>query len=539
MRFDERRRLLWPLLLAVAFIFIPIIPFLAYPIGFWCSNDYQPLGLANALNMAYRLADLRFYAAEGMTNHPGVPFYFMSWLALAFTGYPVATPGQGFFRAVVDHVEDYYRISVYIAALVGAAAVYLFARTALRLLPIGVVVVALLIWLVSTPATILAFVTTGNEPVALLINAFFLVVLVRIASDSDIDPKVMVLAGFVGAFAYLNKLAYVYVPLALVSAIFWKAVFCGVGWRRGARLIALSFFIFIGVIVAAGYFVLGWNAFIYLLKFHRNVILGSGRYGTGSQVVISATAVWHAITATADDKTYALPLALIAGAALFTAGLVVGFKNRRENSVAIIAIGAGLAALLSALSVMKHYDSHYTAGVSAALPGCVLACYLLAKDWSWRLHFSAIAAACIAVLLMTGPVLLDIRDTMAFGSATSRLVLEDMKEVDARTAATKGLIDFTYRVPFPQYLEGFVVHFAGIPRLSEEYVKNKGNIKNDLAAPSDTDDVGAYVLDKSYFPDAAAVRNAPKLDPLGFDAARFNAGDELIELHRVFLVIRK
>jgi hypothetical protein len=137
---------------------------------------------------------------------------------------------------------------------------------------------------------------------------------------------------------------------------------------------------------------------------------------------------------------------------LFTAGLVMGFKNRQENKVAIIAIGAGLAAFFSALSVMKHYDSHYTAGVSAALPGCVLACYLLARGWNWRLRFSAIAVAWIAVLLMTGPVLLNIRDRMSLGSSASRLVLEDMQEVDARTAVTKGLIDFTYRVPFPQYL---------------------------------------------------------------------------------------
>jgi hypothetical protein len=60
-----------------------------------------------------------------------------------------------------------------------------------------------------------------------------------------------------------------------------------------------------------------------------------------------------------------------------------------------------------------------------------------------------------------------------------------------------------------------------------------------LAAPSGTDIVGAYVLDKSYFPDAAAVRNAPKFDPLGAEPDHFEPGDELVELHKVFLVIRK
>ena len=101
-----RSRLVWPCILAASLFFIPIILLFAYPLSFWCSTDNEPVGLANALNMAYRLADLRLYPAEGMTNHPGVQFYFMSWLALAFTGYPVAGAGQEFFQAVIDHADD-------------------------------------------------------------------------------------------------------------------------------------------------------------------------------------------------------------------------------------------------------------------------------------------------------------------------------------------------------------------------------------------------------------------------------------------------
>jgi hypothetical protein len=255
MNSSTHRTLGWSLLLSASFFCIAPVLFHFYPIGFWSSTDYEPLGLADALNMAYRLADVRLYASEGMNSHPGVPFYLMSWLALALAGYPVATTGQTqFFRDVVDHVEVYHTASIYVAAFVGSLGVYVFARTALRLISVGATVVALLLWLVSTPATIECFITTGLEPVALLINGLFLVTLVRLASDTEIDPKVIILAGFVGAFAYLNKLAYVYVPLALVSAIFWKAAFCGIGWRRGSALIALSFFTFVGVVVATGYF---------------------------------------------------------------------------------------------------------------------------------------------------------------------------------------------------------------------------------------------------------------------------------------------
>jgi|SRR5665213_880198 len=540
MKSGRPSNLIWLLILAAVFFFIPAVLFSVYPLGFWSSTDYEPLGLADALNMAYRLGDLRLYAAEGMTGHPGVQFYLTSWLALALSGHPVATgDAYSFFRDVVDHVEDYHRITVYLAGLIGSAGIFLFARFALKLIPLGATVAALLLWLVSTPATIICFMSTGFEPFALLINGIFLMVLVRIAFDRDLDPWMMVLAGCVGAFAYLNKLSYAYIPLALVTAIFWKAVFCGIGWRRGTKMIAISFFTFVGVIIATGYLVIGSNAFIAMLRFHRNVILGSGLYGTGSQVVVSEAGVLRAIMAIPGDGAWAVPLALIGGAALWIAGLVAGFRNRQDNSVAIIAIGAGLAGLFAALSVLKHYDSHYTAGVSAALPGCVLACWLLAGSWNPRLRLAGVAAVWVAISLMTGPVLRHVGGALADISETSRLAAVDMKQVSAATAGLKRAVGYTYRVPFPQYVEGFVVHFAGIPRLTEEYVENRGGITNSIVGPPGAEDDGAYVIDKAYFPDIAAIESAANLDPLGPKPVQFEPGDRLIEFHTVFLLIRK
>ncbi len=538
MKLVESKFLFWPFVLAAGFILIPIVLFSVYPIGFWSSTDYEPLGLADALNMAYRLADLRLYAAEGMTNHPGVPFYFMSWLALALSGHPVATGEQGhFFRDVVDHVEDYHRAAVYVAALAGSIGVFVFARTALRLIPTGAVVLALLAWLVSTPATILCFMYTGFEPAAMLVNALFLVVLATLAFEREIDPKVIVLAGFVGAFAYLNKLAYAYVPLALVCAIFWKAYFLRLGWRRSTGLIALSFFTFVAVVVATGYFIIGWKAFVYLLRFHRNVILGSGLYGAGDHVVVSGAGVWRAITAIPGDRAYAVPLALIAGVGLYIAGLFTGIRNRQNDGIAVMGIGTGLAALLSALSVLKHYDTHYTAAVAATLPGCVLACFLLARDWHSKIRFTAVAVITLAIMLMTGPVLLEVRDALTFKVDITRVAVADMKEVSARTAGLERVVDFTYRVPFPQFVEGFVVNYAGVPRLTEEYVRARVGITNDIRGETNSE-IGAYVFDKTYFPNAQAIMSAPVLDKWALRPERFDAHDELIELRRVFLLIR-
>jgi hypothetical protein len=541
MKIGEREILLWALMAAAAFFLIPVGLFLAYPIGFWSSgSDNEPLGLANALNLAYRLADLRMYPAIGLTNHPGVQFYLMSWLALAVSGHPFAAGGhEPFFQDVIDHVEDYHRAIIAIAALVGAAGVFVFARTALRLIPVGATAVGLLLWLVSTPATILYFMSPGFESVALLVNSLFLVVLVRIAFDRELSRATVILAGCVGAFAYLNKLSYIYVPVALFSAIFWKAVFWRIGWSRVAALVGLSVFAFIATMLLVGYFVIGWSSFTSMLRFHRSVILGSGLYGEGDRIVVDGNKVWLAIRSIPGHKTYAIPLALIAGGALYIAGLVAGFRDRQNHGAAIVGIGAGLAALFSALTVLKHYDPHYTAGVSATLPACAVAFWLFAQTWNRWLRLSAATIACLTVLLMAEPVLSGITAALAAKSDATRSALEDTKEIDAQTAGMKRVVDFAYRVPFPQYAQGFVVYYAGVPRLTQEHLQNRRGVTNSLTEHLVTEDIGAYVIDKNYFRDVEAVKSAPNLDLLGPKPVRFNEGDELIELRTVFLLIRK
>ena len=57
MKFNLRKLPSWPLFLAIAFFLIPVLAAVSYPISFWLGTDYETLGLADALNLAYRLAD--------------------------------------------------------------------------------------------------------------------------------------------------------------------------------------------------------------------------------------------------------------------------------------------------------------------------------------------------------------------------------------------------------------------------------------------------------------------------------------------------
>jgi hypothetical protein len=539
MNFSLRGLPFWPLALAVIFFAISTLLAISYPSSFWMVTDYEPHGLANALNMAYRLADRQMYQADGLAYHPGVPFYLMSWLALAIIGYPVATGAPSFFSTVIEHVDDYHRASLCLAAVVGAAGVYFFARAARALVPVGVTIIALSAWLVSTPAVLLTFMSPSIDSFALIINALFFAVLVPLAYEDKVDPSIIIFAAGVGAFAYLNKLSYVYIPVALLAAILVKLVFGKAGWLRAPLLLLLFLASLVLFTLAVALLVIGWEGFDKVLTYHQNVIMGSELYGTGSPTVVSKDEVWRAIAAIPSDRTYAVPLALIGGAGVGIGGLVTLFRRGGNVSLAAISIGTGVTAVLSALSVLKHYNIHYTAGVAATLPACVVCCYLLARSWSLRFPTvgAALAASVIFFLAfqMKGPLI----HTLAGRTQNSQLTAADLGELSSHLAEYKRGVEFAYRVPFAQYGEGFVVTFASVPRLTYDYLQTRPQTISSMVAGLVTRDVGAYVIDKNYFRDVESVKAASNVALLGPKPVKFEEGDRLIELRTVFLLMRK
>ncbi len=537
MNLDLRGSFSWPSVFAVLFFAIPLLLFYSYPSSFWANTDYQPLGLADALNLAYRIADRQMYFAKGMTDHPGVPFYFMSWLALALTGYPVASEGPGFLDTVIAHVETYYWITVWLGALVGSTGVYILTRTARNLVPTEVVAIGLLIWLVSTPATLLVFLHPSIDTFAIAINGLFFAILVRLAYDRDISPSVTTLSACVGAFAYLNKLSYIYIPLALAVAGIANLAFRKAGWVRGSLLSALFVFSFLLVIVATGFLIIRWDGFDELLRFHKTVIRGSGLYGTGDQVVVDSAAIWRAVAGIWADRTYAVVIALVGGIGLVVGGLATGLKRPQHVPVAVIGIGTGVASILSAIFVMKHYLQHYTAGVSATLPASAVGCYLVAKSWSYNFRIARTALAATAILLMADQARRRLIPALAASTNTSQLAKTDLQEIPAYVAGSKGTVEFAYRTPFAWYGEGFVVVFASVPRLTDDYLQTRVGTISSMTAGLVNRDIGAYVIDKGYFPTVESIKAAPNVALLGPKLVAFNEGDKLIELRTVFLLI--
>jgi hypothetical protein len=538
MKSGARGSLGWPLVLAAGVFVILLLLALAYPSSFWGVTDYEPLGLANALNMAYRLADQQMYDAAGMSYHPGVPFYVLSWLALAIAGYPIAYKEPNFFRAVIDHVEDYHRMILLLAALVGASAVYLFARTVRSLVPTSVIFIAILLWLVSTPATLLMFMSPSIDSFAILINALLMSVLVPLAFEKDLDPWLLVLAGGVGALGYLNKLSYIYVPLALCIATLAKLFFSRVGRWRGLWLLTVYLGSLLIITIATAFVIMGWQAFTSLLSFHRSVIFGSELYGTGSQTVVSQHEIWRAITSIAPNRAYAVPIALCGGIAVALGGLITGWRCRDRIDVAIIGVASGSSAALSALFVLKHYDIHYTAGVSATLPACVVAGYLLLQAWKIPFRIASMATVSLALVLMAVGVERVVIPIASSRVRASQLAQADLQEIDSYLAKSGRALEFGYRAPFAEYGEGFVIIYGSVPRMTYDYFRSRPKIISSPARRYISRDIGAYVIDKAIFPTAESVKTAPNVALMDPNPVRFGDADKLIELRTVFLLIR-
>lgn len=539
MSFDLHRRWPWSLGFAILFLSLPPILFALYPSSFWANTDYEPLGLADALNLAYRLADRQMYPARGMMDHPGVPFYFMSWLALALAGYPTATSDPGFFATVIANVERFHQNAIWLGALVGAIGIYVFARTAQKLAPAGVVALGLIVWLVSTPAVLLMFLSPSIDSFAIFINALFLTVLVRIAYDRDLLMGVTALSAATGAFAYLNKLSYIYVALALAATGILNLTFRKPGWMRAGRLCILFGAIFFLVVLAVGFAIIGREGFHDLYQFHKSIFRGSGMYGTGQGGMVSSEALWRAVAAIPADRAYAMVLALCGGAILIAGGLATGLRGAPHFPAAIISIGAGFACSLSAIIVMKHYALHYTAGVAATLPAGMVGGYLLLKDWGFRPGASGAVLAIVVSLLMATQTMPALISVLASRSSTTELAKADYEDIHTHLAGEKRVVEFVYRVPFADFGEGFVVTYGSVPRLTEAYRRSRPNVVSSMTVDLVDREVGAFVLDKGYFPTAESIRTAANIALLASKPITMQDGDRLIELRTTFLVIRR
>jgi hypothetical protein len=534
------RNWLFPLVFALPFVAVPPLLFHFYPVPFWTAGEAEWIAVGNAMNMAYRLADLKMYSAIGMSGHPGVPFYYISWLALAFSGLPVAYGGDGFFNAVLGRLEQFQTINIWLAAIAGAAGILVFAREARKLVPVWVVALALLLWIGSTPWTMVAFVSPTNESFGMLINALFFCALVRVAGDEEFLPRVTIFAATVSAFAYLNKLSFINVALALVAASMLSFLFRRASVRQCVKSSALFNGVCFGIILFVGIFLIGWNEFLATLRFHKNVILGSGLYGSGNEYVVAGSAILDALKSIPADKVYCLAIAPVFGLLLVAGGfLTAAFRGREHLPAAIICVGAGTAAVLAAASVIKHYHAHYSSSVSPTLAVCLVAFYLLAYAWNYRPRLAWALALVAAIVLMTRETVPALAEHLNSKIKVNEMAQADLKDIEKLPIDKNTSIAFTYSAPFAMFGEGFVMYLACVPRLIAEYHRDRPRMFSASAPDSPPRNVGAVVIHKAYFPTVDSIIKTSS-DLATFDKVPlgYREGDRIVELRTVFVLLR-
>ena len=166
------------------------------------------------------------------------------------------------------------------------------------------------------------------ESFALLINALFFAVLVRLAYQQQLNERVVILAGCIGAVAYLNKLSYLYIPIALMSAIVVRLLLDRTDRKRAFRLLVYLSVSGLHVDRSRGRgLIIGWQAFRDVLVFHKQVILGSGLYGHGDKTLVSGSAFWNALVAVPANRAYGIAIALLGSIGLGIGGLVTAFRK--------------------------------------------------------------------------------------------------------------------------------------------------------------------------------------------------------------------
>jgi hypothetical protein len=181
---------------------------------------------------------------------------------------------------------------------------------------------------------------------------------------------------------------------------------------------------------------------------------------------------------------------------------------------------------------------HYTAGVSSTLPADAAALYLLVRSWGYKPRLIEAALVATVILIMAYETLPPVLSTLEARVQRGELAKTDLQEIRSKLADGKRVIAFLYRSPFSWYGEGFVIYNASVPRLTDEYRKSRRTMFSASAGLANRD-VDAYVIDKSYFPTADSVRASTNLTLFEPKPVTFESGDKLVELHTVFLLIRR
>ena len=446
------------LLLAIGVLATWLTICFVWPVQFWtANNDYVYLSLGHAIHFQTSL-HANVESDYGLLSHPGVPFYFASWLALRAAA--LLDSGNDIVRSALSNPDHFFWATRIIAGLIGSAAIAA-AWFLLRGITAPWRLLAILAFFAGAPASLrYGLVLLGNETFALplAVLLFWAVSLCARASPKANWP--WLLLGAVAALGYTVKLLYLDLLVAAVAVAAidscWESrrlnMTLIIGLVRRTGLVAIAFLAVAGSILIT---TLGRSGLYVLLLFHKSLFTHSGSYGHGDIGFVSATAVHEALVSWFAEL--ALPYLL----ALVVAGLFVVVRGKPGVTLdrfTVLWTTAELAAILSAVTaVLKHFDWHYVVSICAILPFAFLP-ILAQRRIRW------IAAAGIVGSL--GFTTFHAAREFSQESRAAAAIKEDETRILAMPLLPGEARLWTYRVPSEKFAAAVVATYAGVDSLS-------------------------------------------------------------------------
>lgn len=331
-------------------------------------DDYSTLSLAHALNLEwwFRTGE-HFSQPDILEVHPGLPFYFLSWVALRISG--VGRPaGWDLVWETLISPDRYWLAQQALAFLLAAAGTVVFFIRARGRGLAAAIAASWIFYCVTFVTWHYGLTRLGNDSAALLFAAVFYLAACR--SFTDQRSVYWLALGAVCALAYLSRLNYI---TWLLAALLGLAAmpFCGARIGTAFRGLGLCLLGFVGAFAAVAIPVLGWNGVGNLLTRHWQVLTHSGYYGGGDAGVVSWQSLIRSLNAVWTGTSLLHLLMLLTGVAVMGVGLKLKDREWRARSLPL-GITCFAAAGIALAAALKHFHAHYLIAAAALLPALVL-----------------------------------------------------------------------------------------------------------------------------------------------------------------------
>ncbi|PJD94146.1 MAG: hypothetical protein CK424_00915 [Legionella sp.] len=440
---------------------------LAHSIEIWTKASDAPLmGFAQAVNIDFWLRTSGVRAlSQALYYQPGLPFQFACWILYRLAYFGQTASPIALFKLSIQNPAPFWMGMQITALLLSLLSCFLIWKKAIQY---GVVtaIAATLVFYCSISASRFGFSELFNESFTLLFAViYFFTALSFLKAEESRRWRWLIASGIVAGFLYLHKMNYVVWGFALLPAIFTLTVLNQITWKKATCYGAAYLAILVAVIIVFGHILLGSIGFEHMIHAHKEIFMSSGIYGNGPKTIVNLSAmIFNASLIFRGEERH---LFLLTG--LF---LILGFVyflinlRRREwlinNLPELVLLTA--ATVGTTLSLIKHYQPHYTVSVAALLPFWIL--------WLARNRYKAWIFISIPIIL-TGMYL---GATSHMTVRAQDLLRQTRMQADEKIVLAMpmepGQIRFWfYRYTAPIYQRLFILDFSGLNKL--QYVVNE------------------------------------------------------------------